>query len=181
MITLFNIWHYVVLGIIFIFFVAGIATSLRQEKKLVLPMAFSVTLVSTVIAFFSLFVVDKYTKSVELYKLKNKRILSIEKIIYSGVVKNTGNYPIGEVTVKIKLVSKGSLSKNLDAESFYKPSGFFEFFSFDKKESKKSSVIEEEFVVATNLKPGQAKSFRVYFDYPPHFRNVSEFATVDGR
>ncbi|MBN2782817.1 MAG: DUF2393 family protein [Campylobacterales bacterium] len=182
MITLFNIWHYVAFSIGFIIFVAGVVASLKQKnKKLIAPMIFSVTLVTVVMGIFSIFVVDKYTKSVELYKLKNKRILSIEKIVYSGVVKNTGDYPIGEVTFKIKLVSRGDAGKNLEGGNFYSPSGFLDFFTFSKKENKKVGAIEKEFVVAKNLKPGQAKAFRVYFDYPPYFRNVSEYADVYGR
>ncbi|MCK4973983.1 MAG: DUF2393 family protein, partial [Sulfurimonas sp.] len=33
-------------------------------------------------------------------------------------------------------------------------------------------------VVARNLKPGEAKSFRVYFDYPPYFRSVSQYSKL---
>jgi hypothetical protein len=43
----------------------------------------------------------------------------------------------------------------------------------------KPQTIKKRFVVATNLKPGEAQNFRVYFDFPPYFRNVSQFFSVE--
>ena len=120
--TLFNVWHFSILGIIFLFFIAGVFFSFKQKPKLILPMIFSVFLITTLIAGFSIVVVDKYTKIAKIYKLKNKRILSIEKIIYSGIVKNEGKYEIGEVVFEIKLVNRGHATGNVKAGSFYKPS-----------------------------------------------------------
>ncbi len=181
--TLFNYWHFIFLGIVFLIFIGGLIASFRQsEKKLILPMIISVTLVSIFLAFFSVLVVDKYTKKVEIFKLKNKRLLSTEQIIYTGFVKNTGNHTIGTVTFQIKLVNRGHATGNVKGGNFYKPSGFFDFFgggmgmSNDKPQS-----ITKEFVVAKNLKAGTAKSFRVYFKYPPYFRSVADFAEVSGR
>ena len=179
--TLFNYWHYGILSIIFIFFVIGIASAFKQKKaKLIFPMIISVTLVSALIAGFSIVVVDKYTKKVKLYKLKNKRLLSVEKIVYTGVVKNTGSYKIGKVTFEIKLVNKGHATGNVKGGSFFKASGFMDFFSGGSNILYKPQSVTKEFVVAKNLKPGAAKSFRVYFDYPPYFRSVSHFASVAG-
>jgi len=127
--TLFNYWHYISLAIVFLIFVLGVVSALRQEKKkLVVPMLISVSVISVFLAFFSLVVVDKYTKKVELFKLKNKRLLSTEQNVYSGIVKNTGNHTIGEVTFEIKLVNKGRATGNVKGGNFYKPSGFSDFF-----------------------------------------------------
>ena len=178
--TSFNYWHYIVLFIFLLIFIGGVVASLKQSnKKLVLPMLLSVTLVVGLFAGFSVLVVDKYTKKVKLYKMKNKRLLSIEKIIYTGVVKNTGNHKIGKVTFKIKLVNKGHVTGNVKAGSFFKPSGIIDFFS-GKNVLYKPQTITKEFVVAKNLKAGRSKAFRVYFDYPPYFKSVSQFATVEG-
>jgi hypothetical protein len=179
--TLFNIWHFIVLGVIFILFILGVVAALKQEsKKMVFSMLFSVTLVSVFLAVFSVFVVDKYTKKVELHNLKNKRILSIEKIVYSGIVKNAGNYPIGKVTFEIKLVNKGHATGNVKGGNFYKPSGFLDFFSSGLGMSNKPQAITKKFIVAKNLKPGEARAFRVYFRYPPYFRSTAQFAKVYG-
>jgi len=179
--TLFNYWHFIIFGIIFLIFLVGIVAALKQEsKKVVIGMVVSVSLVSVLLAIFSVVVVDKYTKSVKLYKLKNKRLLSTEQIIYTGVVKNEGNHKIGKVTFEIKLVNKGYATGNVKGGNFYKSSGFFEFFSGGYNLHFKPQSIVKEFIVAKDLAPGDAKAFRVYFRYPPYFRSTSQFAKVWG-
>ena len=181
MITLFNYWHFVALGIVLFIFLGGVVASFKQrEKKLVLPMLFSVSLISLLLAGFSIVAVDKYTKVVKLYKLKNKRILSIEKIVYTGIVKNEGKYKIGKVKIEIKIVNKGHATGNVKGGNFYRPSGFFDFFGGGSNVKYKPQTVTKEFVVAKNLKPGTSKSFRVYFDYPPYFKSVSQFVKVYG-
>jgi len=143
-------------------------------------MLLSISLISLFLAVFSVIVVDKYTKKVKLYKMDNKRLLSTEQIIYTGIVKNEGNYEIGEVTFEIKLVNKGHATGNVKGGNFYKASGFLDFFSGGYDLNFKPQSLTKEFVVATNLRPGEAKAFRVYFDYPPYFRSTSQFAKVYG-
>jgi hypothetical protein len=176
-----NYWHYIVLGVIGIILLLGIKAAFRQDKKIVFPMIVSVFLVSTLLAVFGVFIVDKYTKKVGLYQVKNKRILSIEKIIYRGIVKNEGDFPIGKVKIEIKLVNKGHAIGNVKGGNYYKPSGFFDFFSSGAELwHAKPQTITKEFVVAENLMPGESKSFRVYFDYPPYFRQVADFTKAWG-
>lgn len=177
--TLFNYWHFIVLFVILGFGAVGVYTAFKQEKKkLVVPMLFSVSLITILIAAFSVVIVDKYTKKATLYKLKNKRMLQQEKIMYSGIVKNEGKHKIGKVTFEIKLVNKGLATGNVKGGSFYKLSGFLDFFSGGSNKLYKPQQITQEFVVATNLKPGAAQEFRVYFDYPPYFKSVSQFSKL---
>lgn len=183
MITLFNIWHFAVFAFIGILFIIGVAATLRQpDKKLQVSLLISISLVAALMLGFSVIAVDKYTKVVNVYQVENKRLLSIEKIIYTGIVKNEGNYEIGKVTFEVKLVNKGHVTGNVKAGSFFKASGFFDFFSgeSDRSASYRPQTIVKEFVVAQNLKPGEAKAFRVYFDYPPYFRSVANFTKVTG-
>ena len=176
-----NIWHYITFGVILFIFIGGVVASMKQSSmKMQLSMLFSVTLISVFLAIFSVFVVDKYTKKVELYKVKNKRLLSVEKIIYTGFVKNTGKYPVGKVTMTIKLVNRGHATGNVKGGNFYKPSGFMSFFSEGLNMRSKPQTIEKEFVIARNLKPGQSKQFRVYFKYPGYFTSTAEFIKVSG-
>lgn len=177
--TLFNYWHFIVFLILLIVLVGGVYVSLHQSnKKLVKPMIFSVVLIVSVVSGFSVVVVDKYTKKASLHKFENKRILSIEKIVYSGIVRNDGAHAIGELTIEIKIVNKGHATGSVKGGDFYQPSGFLNFFSGGANILYKPQHIIKKFVVAKNLKPGQAKSFRVYFDYPPYFRQVSQFAKL---
>ena len=181
--TLFNYWHIIFLIVVFLIFSAGIYISLKQEKKkLIFPMIVSVTLISMLVTGFGMVSIDKYTKTAKLYKLKTKRMLSIEKIVYTGIVKNEGDHEIGEVTFEVNLVNKGHATGTVKGENFYRASGFLDFFSGGGadllyKEHKPQNIVKK-FVVAKNLKPGDAKSFRVYFDYPPYFRNVSVFTKL---
>ncbi|MFT7002802.1 MAG: hypothetical protein ACJAWW_000135 [Sulfurimonas sp.] len=181
MTTLFNYWHYIIIGIILIFSVTSVFFTFKQKnKKLVSPMLISIALISILIAGFSVIVVDKYTKKVKIYKLDSKRLLSIEKIIYTGIVKNEGNHAIGTVKVEIKLVNKGSATGNVKGGNFYKPSGFLDFFKGGADILYKPQTIVKEFVVAKKLKPGEAKAFRVNFSWPPYFRSVAQFVSVTG-
>ena len=181
MTTLFNYWHYIVLLVIIFIFAGGVYSAYKQtNKKLFYPILISTSLISALLMGFSIVVVDKYTKNPKIYKLKNKRLLGIEKIVYTGIVKNEGNHEIGTVTIEIKLVNKGHVTGNVKGGNFYKPSGFFDFLSGGANILYKPQTIVKEFAIATNLKPGEAKAFRVYFGWPPYFRSVSEFVKVMG-
>lgn len=181
MITFLTIWHYIVIISTLLIFLGGVYSTFTQtNKKLKVPMLISVTLVSLLLGVFSFLIVDKYTKEVKLYRLDSKRLLNIEKIVYTGIVKNEGDYEIGEVTFELKLINKGHATGNVKAGSFFSPSGFMDFFGEGAGVLFKPQTVKKEFVVAKNLKPGTAQSFRVYFDYPPYFRNVAEFSKVYG-
>lgn len=181
LITLFNYWHYIALLIVMFIFLGGIFSAYRQkDKKLAFPILISTILISTVLGVFSIVIVDKYTKKVSISKVENKRLLSIEKIAYSGIVRNDGNHEIGRVIVEIKLVNKGHATGNVKSGSFFKSSGFFGFFTDGANFTYRPQTIVKEFVVAKNLKPGEAVPFRVYFDWPPYLRHVSDFVTVEG-
>ena len=130
LITLFNYWHYIALLIVLLIFTAGIFLAYKQKnQKLIFPIALSTALISTLLGVFSIVLVDKYTKKVSIFKVENKRLLNIEKISYSGIVKNEGNHEIGEVVVEIKLINKGHATGNVKGGSFFKSSGFFNFFT----------------------------------------------------
>jgi len=179
--TLFNYWHFITFGVFFIFFILGIIGALKQEnEKIKIGMIFTTTLMMILLSAFSVVVVDKYTKVVKLYKVKNKRLLSTEQIIYTGIVKNEGNHEIGKVTFEVKLVNKGHATGNVKGGNFYKSSGFFDFFSGGLNMKHKAQSITKEFVIAKNLKPGAARAFRVHFRYPPYFSNTSQFTKAWG-
>ncbi len=176
-----NYVHYITFFVIFLLFVFGVYKSLQQKKaSLKTSMLFSVSLVALFLFILSVIVVDKYTKTVQLSKLKNKRLLSVEKIVYTGIVHNTGNFTIGKVTMEIKLVNRGHATGNVKGDNFFQSTGLFKFLNegmgIDKD---KPQTITKKFVIAEKLGAGKAKQFRVYFDYPPYFRNVSDFVSVE--
>ena len=176
-----NIWHSLVLIITIMMFSGGIYFIIKKApEKLRIPMGISVTLVTLLIGTLFFFVVDKYTKEVTLYKLKSKRLLSIEKIVYTGIVKNTGVHNIGKVTFELKLLNKGRGADNIKPGAFYETSSFFDFFGGGAGVLYKPQTIVKKFIVAKDLEPGKAKSFRVYFTWPAYFQNVAEYPKVYG-
>ncbi len=177
--TLLNYVHYIALGVIALLFLLGVISSLRQsDKKMVFGMLVSTFVVSIFLAVFSILVVDKYTKKASLHRLKNKRLLNLEKIVYTGFVKNEGKFAIGKVKLEVKLVNKGHATGNVKGGNFYKASGFFDFFKGGYNLNYKPQTITKVVVVAKNLKPGEKKRFRFYFDYPGYFRNVAQFTKL---
>jgi len=171
--------------IFFILVFIGLIYIINKEKnkKLFVSMVFSAVLVVTFLGGFSLFVLDTYLKKAKIYKVENKRILANESIIIKGFVKNTGHFKIGTVTLEVKMAHKGLSLTKMKGSDVYDPSNsFFEYFDLSfgdgKKKKKKKNTIIQEFVIATDLKPGRSKFFSVRMRYPPHFKRPSMFTRV---
>ncbi len=179
--TYFTIWHWSAIILFSIVFLLLVLVSLKEtNQKNILSMIFASFLVIITAGVFSLMAIDKYTKKATLYGVKNTRILRNETIVFTGFVKNQGDYTIGEISLTVKLVNKGHVTGNVKAGSFYKPSGMFDFLSsFGNKSKKyKPQKVEETYVVAKNIKPGKSVYFRVQMPYPGYFKHVSEFTTI---
>ncbi len=172
----FNVIHYVVFLVLLLLAVVGVIAVFRQpNKKLIPAMLFSIALVIGFLSVLSVFVVDKYTKKVRVYKVKNKRFLSQERIVYTGLVKNVGSYTVGEVKLSIKLVNEGHQTGKIQKTNFFTPRGLGDLLSNKKT---KPQVITKEFVIAKNIKPGEVRTFSVSMKYPGYFRNTSDFIKV---
>jgi len=181
MTTYFTIWHWVSLTAFALIFLSLVLVSLKETKsKDILSMIFASFLVVVTAGAFSLMAIDKYTKEAMIYGVKNTRILRNETIVYTGFVKNKGNYTIGEIVLTVKLVNKGHVTGNVKGGSFYKPSGLFDFISSFGEGTKtfKPQKVEYTFTVASELEPGKAKYFRVQMPFPPYFKHVSDFTTI---
>jgi hypothetical protein len=183
MIGYFNLWHYFVIFAFCVILVGGIVYAFMQpNKKIAWPLAISVFLASLLFGFVFLLVVDKYTKVVKLYKVENSRILSLEKIVYTGIVRNEGKFPIGEVTFEIKLVNKGHGIRNVEPGTFFQVRNLLDFLGLNDGGADilyKPQTITKKFVVAKNLQPNASEHFRVMFDYPAYFVNTSQFYNVE--
>ena len=179
--TYFTIWHWsAILAFTFLFLILVILSLKEKNQKTMLSMIFASFLVIVTAGVFSVMAIDKYTKIATLYGVKNTRILRNETIVFTGFVKNKGDYKIGKIVLNVKLVNRGHVTGNVRGGSFYRPSGIIDFLtSFgDDKKSYKPQKVEEQFVVASNIKPGKAVFFRVEMPYPPYFKHVAEFTTI---
>src|SRR3989339_71679 len=179
MITLFNIWHYLVIFMLLPVLVGGVFLAFKDENsKYRIEIIVSFFLVFLFLSGIGIYAVDKNTKVAKLYRLENKRNLNTEKIIFSGVVRNEGSYKIGEVVLEIKIENTTSNATNIDRGSYFVPSGFlYSFLGFGSKDDKPSRI-EEKFTVAENLKPGETKDFIIYIDYPPHFQGFASSSAI---
>jgi len=176
--TYFTFWHYGASIIISLLLIIAIIATLRERN---ITAKTSIIITYTIVAFgllfLSILVIDTYTKKVTLSNLENHRFYAAEEIIFTGMVRNTGGYPIGEVNVEIKIVNKDTAAKR--GEPSYQSNAFAELIG-DKGLKEKTSFVVVTEVVATNLKPGQSKTFRIAMPHPTHFKGYSDYVRVFG-
>ncbi|MDY0116591.1 MAG: DUF2393 family protein [Sulfurimonadaceae bacterium] len=178
-----NLWHYFVIFVFVVILIGGVVFAFMQpNKKIKWPIVFSVSAATLLFGFVFLLIVDKYTKIVTLYKVENQRLLNIEKIVYTGIVRNDGKFSVGEVVFEIKLVNKGHGVRNLEPGTFFQVRNLFDFLGIGDGGADilyKPQTIKKRFVVATNLQPNATERFRVMFDYPSYFANTAQFYSVE--
>ena len=167
MMTYMTIIHWLVLLFFIALFILLVIISRKESRPNVFwSMIFASFLVTSTGAFFSMFVIDKYTKKAKLLSIENHRILRTEEIVFQGRIMNIGRFEIGRCKLSIKLINNPVESGKLNGGNIYKPSGF-DFFKPKKKE--KPNTVERTFVVAKYLKPGEIQPFTVRMHYPPYF------------
>lgn len=179
--TFFTIWHWsAIIGLSALFILLVVLSLKEKNHKNTISMIFASFLVIVTTGVFTMMAIDKYTKKAKLYGVKNTRILRNETIVYTGYVKNTGAYTIGEITLKVKLINKGHVVGNVKGGNFYRPSGLIDFFTSFGEESKeyRPQKVEETFVVARNIEEGKSAYFRVKMKYPAYFKHVANFTSI---
>ena len=166
----FTILHWFTLLILLVIFVLISIIALKQtNRKILLSMLFSNFLVVTMLAIFSMFVLDKYTKQAKLESMTQKRILMTESLTLSGKVRNIGNFDIGKCKLEVKLVNNALTAGTVSGPKVFTPNSGLGFLFNDKKETQPSTVIKE-FVIAKNFKKGELRNFSVSMKYPPYFQ-----------
>ncbi|MDD5157501.1 DUF2393 family protein [Sulfurimonas sp.] len=177
--TTLNYWHYIVLFISFIIVLAGIFLATKQEEKeSKIWMIISFSVISLIIGGFSFYAVDKLTKFAEIHRLKSKRVLVREQVMYSGVVRNEGKHEIGTVTLEIKLVNRGLESGSMKTGALFEQGSIADFFKTKENKLIRPQQVLEEFVIAKNLKAGESEEFVVYMPYPPNFSGSAEHIKI---
>lgn len=165
----FTILHWITIAIFIVLFILLVFLSLKEKKKnVLLSMIFASFLVTSTMALFSMFVLDKYTKEAQLYNVSHKRILRNESMHVTGKVKNVGKFKIGICTLEVKLVNEAIHSGNVKGNSIFTPTSSFSQL-FGDSDGVKSSTILHEFTIAEDLEPREMRHFTVSFKYPPHF------------
>lgn len=173
--TSFTIWHYLSFIIISAIFFIAILYTLKQKEitqKGTFIAIYSV--IAVLLLVFSIITINGYTKQVVLINVKNHRFLSTESIIYTGRVRNAGNYDVGQVEIEIEIFDKGRKRQgraSFESTAFkdhYNSVDIRKLFGFDDAETKPTSMIVRK-TVAEELKAGHGKQFTVSIRYPSYF------------
>lgn len=175
--TYMTFWHYGAVAVITIAFLALTLVTLLQPSKASTKASiiFTYLLTSLGIMYGALLFIDTYTKKATLSEVKDRRFLPTEKIFFTGSVYNSGEYTIGTISVEIKIINRETAAK--EGEPSFQSNAFAEMLGDDPATYKPSYLITTE-VVATNLKPGQRKNFRITMPHPPHFKGYSVYPRI---
>jgi hypothetical protein len=175
----FTILHILTLIILFVIYILLIVLTRKENRpKIFWSMIFANTLVMTMLMVFAMPVLDKYTKQARIENLTQKRILMTESITFSGQVRNTGSFSIGKCKLEVKLVNNPLTSGKLTGSQVFRPTSGFKY---GPDEGEKSSTVVKDFVIASDLKPGELRNFSISMPYPPHFQRTTPFTTLKCR
>ena len=172
--TYLTVLHWILIVIVLALVVGTLVVSLRALRGQVLIVSVIMTFI---IAFFILSIgfisLDEHTKKVQLGELESKRNLLHETMVFTGDVRNIGNYKIGTVTLEIKLINQASATSHASGKDFYQPNSFWDMISGStQKKQQRPNTITIERVVAKNLEPVYRERFKIEFKFPPYFSGV---------
>lgn len=167
----FTIWHYVDFILIATLFALAVFYTLKQKD---LPQKSSYiatySIAALVLLLLTNIAINQYTKKVVLLNVKDQRFLSTESIIFTGTVRNTGDYDVGEVEIEIEIFDKG-LKKQ--GKLSFESSAFKDYFGKNNSEVHQPSFLFRR-TVAKELKAGHSKHFAVSIDYPSYFQGYTD-------
>jgi len=169
--TYFTILHWITLFVFLLLFVLLVIVSKKETNpKIFWSMVFSSFLVTSTLAFFSMFVLDKYTKKAKLINVSHKRVYLNETMMFFGQIKNVGHFTIGRCKLEIKLVNNALRASGVSGKTFYAPRSGLGSLLTNKQD--KPSTIVKEVTIATKLKPEELRNFSATIPYPPYFQNT---------
>jgi len=171
MVSYFTIFHLITLGILFVIFILLLILSFKEtRRKVLIAMIFSNFLVISMLAIFSMFVLDKYTKKARLEDVSQARVLIDESFVVTGRVRNIGKFGISKCFLNVKLVNNAITSGKLSGSNIYNPTAGLAFLKKAKGDEKKSTIIKN-FLIARNLKVGELRNFSTSMKFPPYFKS----------
>lgn len=167
--TYFTILHWIAVFIIVILFILFLVLTLQNHdgKSSLLPPILTNMLAMSILSFFSIFILDKYTKIAQLENIVQKKILVNESFAISGQIRNTGNFQIGKCSLEVK-VSNGAIEKTGTDSAIFVPKSVFDSL-FKHKTEDIAVETTKTFVIAEGLHPGEMRNFTVFMRYPPSF------------
>jgi hypothetical protein len=168
----FSILDWLAVGFFLILFIALSLLSAQAKKtSIILGGIFASFLVSTFGGVLSVVILEKYTKSAYLSKVKERRILFNETMFINGFIVNNGRFSLNYCKLDVKLINgdRNKYSKG----TFFKSSGFNIFGGKNKKQTKPQVIKKTKyFTFKPPLKPGYFEPFSVNIKYPGYFKNA---------
>lgn len=157
-------WHYLFISALLLIFIAGVAFSFRSDSKW--SIITSITVALLLIGIFGWITINSNVYHVEIVRSDHHRNYQTEQIVITGVVKNTGEFPVSNVIGTVKLVNTRGGNEQ-KASQFRQPTAFAEIMGDDP--NFKPQNITTKHVIANSLSPKASKSFTIIMDYPPYF------------
>lgn len=166
----FTIVHIIFLLFYIVLFIALAVLTLKETRpKIFWAMIFANVLVTVTLSFFTMLVLDKYTKKARIENLTQKRVLRNETISFKGKIRNIGKFTISRCVLEVKLVNNPTTSRKLGGSDLFKPSSGLDFMS----KNPKPSTVSKKFLIATSLKAKELRNFSVNMPFPPYFSKAS--------
>ncbi|MCR4941707.1 MAG: DUF2393 domain-containing protein [Campylobacter sp.] len=167
----FSIVHILVLVVIGVISFLLFILSFKADRKIFFPLLFTNVLVTVCLSVFLMIVLDKYTKKGKLEDLKSQRILRNESIVFSGKVRNVGQFTISKCNLVVKLINQPLNKDTLKGEALFKPSGMKLFSWLFNDSNSKPNTVEYKFTIVRDLESKKSLPFSVAMPYPPYFTN----------
>ena len=175
-------WHYTALAVGIIVFILGMFLAyIQKNRQTAIILAITFLLLSTLGTMAAFNTIDTKIKKLKLFHEEHFRILSLEKIIFTGAIENSGKYPIGQITYKVRMTNHRLKFTTQDAGSSFQSKSFLDYFRPNNTLESKAQSFEKEFVVATNLRPGEITYFHVEMSFPPYFEDTTYETSAFGR
>lgn len=175
-----TIWHYLIFTILIALFALSVYYLLRYKdfEKSKSSVIITFALLTLSFMFMASLAIDSYTKEVKLLDFNHRRFYATEQILYSGTLRNTGNYAVAKVELEIKIINKDTGHREGRPE--YESTAFESFFGRNDKDHRPQVVIMRE-TIATDLQSGETRQFNLAMDYPTHFQGFSVYPRIFAR
>ena len=164
-----TIWHYLLLAVLVLLFLIGLLVSLRTDSKY--SVLTTITLILVLIGAFTWKTINENVYVVEVSEVDQERYYQSEQIVFKGIVRNVGNFPVANVVATVKLInSHGGVTGKQSI--FTQPSVFAQIYEGDNPNFKRQTVAKEE-MIADYLNPGKSKPFTIIMNYPSYFQHAT--------
>lgn len=162
-------WHYLLIIALTVIFVLGSVLAFRSSYRWSILASIIAVLSGIGVALWAL--INQSVYQVEVSQLDDQHIYQAEKIVITGIVRNTGDFPVANVIGTVKLINARGASRK-GFKHFAQPTAFAEIYEGDDPRFKPQNIVSKH-VIADYLTPGGSKSFTIILDYPPYFNNAS--------